>query len=124
MWIISAILAGFFMAVMDATENENVGESIFKNLNPKFWHKRESWKYAKKVFGYRFDAWHISKSFMIASFLSIPVFYWHFPWFRLDEFWGDLAIFLLQGGFIVGGAFVSFYHTVFGVKDNSTFKNE
>lgn len=37
---ISAILNAF----MDIIENENFHSSVFKNLNQKFWYKRESWK--------------------------------------------------------------------------------
>ena len=58
-------LAAVFNAVMDALENENFSRSVFKLLNPKFWYKRESWKYAKKIFGYKVDAWHLAKSSMI-----------------------------------------------------------
>lgn len=67
-------LAAFFNAVMDAVENENFFESIFKNLPQRFWYKRESWKYTKKVFGYRFDAWHISKSLMVICWVLALVF--------------------------------------------------
>lgn len=50
---------------MDRLENETFFTSKFKKLNQRFWYKRESWKYAKKIFGYKFDAWHISKTLMI-----------------------------------------------------------
>src|SRR5690242_11898251 len=57
-WLLSA----FFNACADAFENENYFESIFKKWNQRFWYKRESWKYAKKIFGYKIDGWHLSKS--------------------------------------------------------------
>lgn len=64
-WVISVALAAFFNAVMDILENENFSSSVFRNRNPKWWYKRESWKWAKKVFGWKFDAWHVAKSTMV-----------------------------------------------------------
>lgn len=58
-------VAAAFNALCDSIENENFYESVFRNLNEKFWYKRTSWKYAKKIFGYPVDAWHLSKSAMI-----------------------------------------------------------
>jgi len=69
---ICIILAAICNAVMDRVENENFFVSIFKKLNQKFWYKRESWKYAKKIFGWKFDSWHVSKSLMICILL-IPI---------------------------------------------------
>ena len=69
------ILAAFFNAIMDVAENENANSSILKNLNPKFWHKRVSWQHAKRVFGYKFDAWHIAKTLMIVSLILAVYFY-------------------------------------------------
>ena len=40
-------------------------KSCFSELDPKFWNPNVSWKYAKKVFGYKIDAWHLFKSMMI-----------------------------------------------------------
>lgn len=57
--------AAVLNAFMDIVENENFSSSIFRNLNPKFWYKRESWKYAKKVLGTKLDAWHIAKGAML-----------------------------------------------------------
>lgn len=69
------ILAAVLNSLMDIFENENFHKSIFNDLNQKFWYKRESWKYAKKLFGYKFDAWHICKSLMIICFCLALVFY-------------------------------------------------
>jgi len=69
-------LAAFLNAVMDRIEyGAAFRVSIFRNLNPKFWQKNVSWEYAKKVFGWKFDAWHVSKSLMIISFTFGIVFY-------------------------------------------------
>jgi len=69
------ILSALCNATMDILENENFHISIFKDLNQKFWYKRESWKYAKTLFGYKFDAWHICKSLMIIFMCLSIVFY-------------------------------------------------
>jgi hypothetical protein len=70
LWCIAPILN----AMMDLVENENFTKSIFYRPPNEdtgnvrwnnFWYKRESWKSAKKLFGYKFDAWHITKSTMI-----------------------------------------------------------
>jgi hypothetical protein len=60
-------LAALFNAIMDTLEEGHFSNSIFKNLNPKFWYKDESWKYAKRIplIDYPIDAWHISKSLML-----------------------------------------------------------
>lgn len=63
--ILFLCLAVVCNAIMDIVENENFFISIFKNLNQKFWYKRESWKYARKVFNTKLDAWHIFKFFMV-----------------------------------------------------------
>lgn len=59
------LLAAFFNALMDRFENESFFDSRFASWNQKFWYKRESWKWAKKIFGYKIDAWHLSKSCMV-----------------------------------------------------------
>lgn len=105
------VLACFFNAVMDATENENISESIFKNLPKQFWYKRESWKYAPKFLGYKFDAWHISKSCMIICFILAAIF---FDW--PVEKWQEVALYFIVGGVIWNGSFWLFYHKLFGVK--------
>lgn len=88
LWCIAPILN----AIMDLVENENFTRSIFYRTKRfyflgKFysaekwnslWYKRESWKTAKKLFGYKFDAWHMIKSTMIyvcliASSVIIPI---------------------------------------------------
>lgn len=61
-------LAAILNAFMDKVENEHFHSSIFKKWNQKFWYKRESWKYAKMIGGYRLDAWHLAKSLMIICF--------------------------------------------------------
>lgn len=82
---IAVVLAAACNAAMDLIENENISRSIFSKLDPKFWYKRESWKYAYKFGGYKLDAWHLLKSTMICllaaavalnSVPSILMFIW------------------------------------------------
>ena len=100
-------LASLFNAVMDAVENENISESIFKKWDVRFWYKRESWKYVKKIFGYRPDAWHLSKSAMIICLVLAIVFYE-----PKSAWYVDVGIF----GFIWNFSFWLFYNKIFGVK--------
>ncbi len=110
LFIISYILlflAAFFNACMDCFENTpNFNESIFKNLDKKFWCKDVSWQYAKKLGGYKFDAWHMCKSSMIicidgAISLQLPSHQWlHF--ICLGVLWNLV--------------FVAWYHKIFKVK--------
>lgn len=74
-------LAAFFNSVMDSVENEHIHDTIFSKLNPSFWYKRESWDKAKKIFGYKFDAWHLSKSAMIVCFITGFYFAYGFEWY-------------------------------------------
>lgn len=100
-------LAAFFKACADAFENTpNFNESIFKKWNKKFWCKDVSWQYAKRLFGYKFDSWHLSISAMICCFDAAIVI--HFTGHRL-------LIFVLIG-IVWNAAFVLFYHGIFKVK--------
>ena len=77
-------LAAICNAVMDSVENEHVTSTVFRSLNPKFWWKRTSWEYAKKTFGYKWDAWHMAKSGMII-FICLAVVFYH-PFIVLVDF--------------------------------------
>jgi hypothetical protein len=77
--LILIILAAFLNAVMDLLENENFSSSVFKHLNPRWWYKRESWKYAKKILGWKYDGWHVAKSLMIfciCTMISSSIIQW------------------------------------------------
>jgi hypothetical protein len=60
-------IAAALNAAMDMLENENYHSSIFAKWDQTFWYKRESWKTAKKIFGYKIDGWHLTKSAMIVT---------------------------------------------------------
>lgn len=81
---IFVMIAAMFNAAMDRVENENFDQSIFRNMNKNFWYKRESWKSAKKYFGWKLDAWHIFKSAMI---ICLSIAFWlvcdNLGWLRI-----------------------------------------
>lgn len=108
------LLACFFNAVMDAVENENINESIFKNLPKQFWAKRESWKYAPRLFGFKFDAWHIAKFLMIFCLIltGLAAVYFQLPLKK----WQDWALYIAVAGIVWNGGFWLFYHKLFKVK--------
>jgi hypothetical protein len=104
-YLLIAVMA-FLKACMDAFENENFFESIFKHWNQKFWYKRESWKYAKKIFGYRFDAWHISGTLLVLCIGLLPS----------CEFRGSWWFILISVGIIWNAVFNMCYHGLFQIK--------
>ena len=65
-----------------------IADTKFKNWNPKFWYKDESWKYAKRIGGYPLDAWHLSKSLWWSSMVGGAIVYYFagpiFPHWILD----------------------------------------
>lgn len=104
-YILIAVMA-FLSACCDAFENENYFESIFKEWNQRFWYKRESWKWAKKFLGYKFDAWHIAKTLWVICIGLMPS----------CEFKGDWWVILLNVGAIWNLVFLLFYHWIFKIK--------
>ncbi len=100
-------LAAIFNAVMDCIENEHIFLTRFSGLKPEFWSKRESWNKAKKVFGYKFDAWHMAKSGMIFAFIGAAVYY--------ENIFGKLYDFILMGCWYIL-IFNAFYNYVFALK--------
>lgn len=91
---------------MDAYENENYFESIFKQWNQKFWYKRESWKWARKIAGYKFDSWHIAKTLWVVGLSFVPSV----------EFYGDWWVIVLGVGLTWNVVFRLFYHVIFRIK--------
>jgi hypothetical protein len=69
-------LAAQFNAIMDRTGDlVAFNASIFSDKDPAFWCREISWKYAKKIFGWKADAWHIAKSTMIILLVAGIVIY-------------------------------------------------
>lgn len=63
------IAAAIFKAVAD-TVADHFFVSIFKSKNRKFWDKTTSSVFAKRIYGYKVDAWHLANSGMIVCFIS------------------------------------------------------
>lgn len=115
--LILTVLAAFFNSVMDAVENENYFESIFRNFNQSFWYKRESWKSAKKVFGYKIDAWHLAKSLMILSLvLAITFGLTEENLIKANNDFVDVLLKVSICGVLWNFSFWVFYHKIFRVK--------
>lgn len=73
---ILVVMAAFMNAVMDRTGDlVAFNASVFNNNDPAFWCREVSWQYAKKIFGWKFDAWHISKSTMVMFLIAGAVLY-------------------------------------------------
>ncbi len=92
-------IAAFFNAVMDTLDEGHFQTSIFSGMDPNFWYKRESWNKAKKIFGWKFDAWHIAKSLMVIS-LSIAIVLYK----ETFNFWLDIIVLgaIWNGSFNLG----------------------
>jgi hypothetical protein len=109
------VLIGFFLAVMDRTAEEVAfNNSVFRNLDRKWWLRSVSWQYVKFIrwTKYRPDAWHIAKSAMIASIglaavslMYAPVFLLRRPLLNFLSISALLAV-------IVTASFVVFYDYV------------
>ena len=112
-------VAAFFKSCADAFENTpNFNESIFKNLDKRFWCKDVSWQYAKKlsfkipfinkrIGAYKIDSWHLSMSAMIFCWIgAIVVFRIHHQWW----------VHFISMGLIWNATFWLFYHKIFRVK--------
>lgn len=83
MWIseILLIAAAIFKAVADEVDH-HFDQSIFRRLDPKFWDRDISSDKAKRIFGYKLDAWHIALSCMIVCMISAAIFHQpKLPWY-------------------------------------------
>jgi len=103
-WIMFLSFAAMFNAVMDSVENEHILSTVFKNLKVSFWSKLNSWDKAKKLFNYKFDAWHLSKSAMIICFAFSLCYY-----DTTLGFWQDFIL----AGCIWNHTFNGFYSHLF-----------
>lgn len=100
-------IAGVCNAFMDTIEEGHFSNSIFRNLNQKFWYKQESWKYARKIFNYPIDAWHLAKSLMWTSVSLGAVIY-----YRFGPIFNPILDFLTIG-FLIMLTFNVFYNHIF-----------
>jgi hypothetical protein len=101
--VIPVIFAAFFKAVAD-TLADHYDTSIFKNLNPKWWHKATSSYHVKYLpfTKYRLDGWHLANTLMISSFL------WGVVISQNGNWWGFLIM-----GVVYNIVFNLFYNKVF-----------
>jgi len=100
MWLseILLIAAAIFKAVAD-TVDHHFDTSIFRRYDPKFWDRDISSDKAKRIFGYKIDAWHISLSFMICCMIAAAIF--HQP--KLAWYWE----------FVIGGTMWNIVFNIF-----------
>lgn len=91
-------IAAIFNAAMDRLENAPAfNKSIFNHLDKRFWLKELSWQYAKKIFGYKLDAWHLCKSAVVCLLVALVFFrvdWWHY--FLLGATWNIVFVFFYK----------------------------
>lgn len=96
-------LAALCNSIMD-TLRFHFESSPFRNRSPKFWNPNISYKYARQIFGYKLDAWHLFKSGMIVFILLSIVSY--------DEtlaWWFDFIVFGLCWNFVFSTSYKWMY---------------
>lgn len=96
------LLAAIFKAIADTTLH-HYDTSVFRKLSFQFWNPNESYKYARKIFKYPIDAWHLANSAMIVCFIVAVICYEQ----QLKWFW-ELAI----AGISFNVVFGLFYDTL------------
>lgn len=84
-------LCPILKAIAD-TVDHHYDTSVFYGKNPKFWDRDVSETEAKRVFGYKFDAWHLSLSAMIVCFilalaLREPKLAWYYELVIAGTYW-------------------------------------
>ena len=96
------IAAAIFKAVAD-TVDHHFDTSIFRRLEPKFWDRDISSNYAKRIFNYKVDAWHLSQSAMIVCMIAaIALHHQKLAWYF------EIVI----GGIIWNIVFNTFYNKI------------
>lgn len=91
--IILIVLAGFFKAVCEVISNHGDNSKFFY-MSPWWWQK----DYGKiiRFTGFRWNAWHISNSLMIACFTVIPCIDLPYLWLiRGAVFIGASIVFII-----------------------------
>lgn len=131
--IILWAIAPMFNAIMDLIENENFFQSIFYRNPAKYppdstaivsavkwnnwWYKRASAQTVKLIYGYRPDAWHLSKSIMFILFACSLVvgIYFEEPMFHIKSMhtWGNALLDITLRLLWWDVSFSMFYDTLF-----------
>jgi hypothetical protein len=98
------ILAAIFKAVADTLQH-HFDTSIFRRMDVRWWNPAFSWKYVKflPLTKYRPDAWHLSNSLMVVSFICFGVFYEHHIHWVLE---------VIAAGIIFNLSFILFYDNI------------
>ena len=92
--ILCVILSAFFNAIADRLENAPAfNTSVFYKKNPKFWLKETSWQYAKKIFAYKIDAWHLVESAQVVLFILAALLFYFLKPITVTGNWWKLALF-------------------------------
>lgn len=95
-------LAAMFKAIAD-TVDHHFDTSIFRLYNQSFWNRDVSSEKAKRIFGYKIDAWHLALSAQIVCWLILPFVHEQ----KLRWIW-ELAI----GGLFFNIVFNIFYNKI------------
>ena len=106
-FLIFILFAAICNAVMDSLENDCIHGTVFSKKNQKFWNKQISATVTKKIFGWKYDAWHVFKSLMVILLaLAItsyrPIQAWLIDFFVIGWVWN--------------GYFNVFYNHIFKLK--------
>lgn len=121
LWAIAPILN----AIMDICESEAYFTSIFPQDSANrwlyFWYKRLSWNFGgnKKLFGYKFDGWHIAKSIMIILIVASALIqiYFEGQWIHwVSSIWLNILVEFCIKGLIWNTVFTLFYHKLLRAK--------
>lgn len=113
--IIFFIIAAFFCSVMDSVDNGHYWDTIFSRWDPNFWYKERSWDKAVKIFGWKFDCWHIAKSMMIIFILLTIINYTPFVFYFDKLLYNKIAeIFILGCSWNI--IFNIFYNKFFKIR--------
>ena len=107
--LLCVFIAAIANSIMDRVENEvEINESIFSRKDPKFWLKSVSWRYARKIIGWKADVWHIAKSVMVISMcFGLPIL------FHVGSYLLDKGISLAIYGTVWNMTFSLFYSKIF-----------
>lgn len=103
--ILTSILISFaaiFKALAD-TVADHFDTSVFRHYKKSFWDKKISSDFAKRVFAYKIDAWHLANSGMIICFICTIDFKPNVHW----------LIIIIGGGIVFNLVFNLFYNKIF-----------
>jgi hypothetical protein len=96
--VLIVVLSAAANGVADRLENEVAyNSSIFATWNRRFWLKSVSWVYAKKIFTYKIDGWHLVESFQVLLLLIALILPWVMPLERKGPIWAVIVLYCTLG---------------------------